>query len=102
MKRAFTIGVDTTLIQSRVGSTCAPGNAIRAIAQNGTVTCELDDAYILVYEKKISNVKELVPLLEAVVNSGKPLLIVCEEVEGEALATLVINRLRGTFQVCAV
>jgi chaperonin GroEL len=66
------------------------------------MTCELDDAYILVYEKKISNVKELVPLLEAVVNSGKPLLIVCEEVEGEALATLVINRLRGTFQVCAV
>jgi chaperonin GroEL len=66
------------------------------------MTCELEDAYILVYEKKISNVKELVPLLEAVVNSGKPLLIVCEEVEGEALATLVINRLRGTFQVCAV
>jgi chaperonin GroEL len=66
------------------------------------MTCELEDAYVLVYEKKISNVKELVPLLEAVVNSGKPLLIVCEEVEGEALATLVINRLRGTFQVCAV
>ncbi len=66
------------------------------------MTAELEDAYILVYEKKISNVKELVPLLEAVVNSSKPLLIVCEEVEGEALATLVINRLRGTFQVCAV
>jgi chaperonin GroEL len=66
------------------------------------MTCELEDAYVLVYEKKISNVKELVPLLEAVVNSSKPLLIVCEEVEGEALATLVINRLRGTFQVCAV
>jgi chaperonin GroEL len=66
------------------------------------MTAELDDAYVLVYEKKVSNVKELVPLLEAVVNSGKPLLIVCEEVEGEALATLVINRLRGTFQVCAV
>jgi chaperonin GroEL len=66
------------------------------------MTAELEDAYVLVYEKKISNVKEIVPLLEAVVNSGKPLLIVCEEVEGEALATLVINRLRGTFQVCAV
>jgi chaperonin GroEL len=66
------------------------------------MTCELQDAYILVYEKKISNIKELIPVLEAVVNSGKPLFIVCEEVEGEALATLVINRLRGTFQICAV
>ncbi len=66
------------------------------------MTCELQDAYVLVYEKKISNIKELIPVLEAVVNSGKPLFIVCEEVEGEALATLVINRLRGTFQICAV
>ncbi|MCX7412121.1 MAG: chaperonin GroEL [Planctomycetia bacterium] len=64
--------------------------------------CVLDDCYILVYEKKISSVKDIVPMLEAVVNAGKPLLIVCEEVDGEALATLVINRLRGTFQVCAV
>jgi chaperonin GroEL len=64
--------------------------------------CVLEDCYILVYEKKISSVKDLVPLLEAVVNAGKPLLIVSEEVDGEALATLVINRLRGTFQVCAV
>ncbi len=64
--------------------------------------CVLEDCYILVYEKKISSVKDLVPVLEAVVNSGKPLLIVSEEVDGEALATLVINRLRGTFQVCAV
>ena len=62
----------------------------------------LEDAYVLVYEKKISNVKELVPVLEAVVNAGKPLLIVAEDIEGEALATLVINRLRGTFQCCAV
>ena len=64
--------------------------------------CVLDDCYILVFEKKISSIKDIVPLLEAVVNSGKPLLIVSEEVDGEALATLVINRLRGTFQVCAV
>ena len=64
--------------------------------------CVLEDCYILVVEKKISSVKDIVPLLEAVVNAGKPLLIVSEEVDGEALATLVINRLRGTFQVCAV
>jgi len=67
-----------------------------------TMECVLEDVYILIYEKKISSVKDIVPLLEAVVQQGKPLLIVAEDIEGEALATLVINRLRGTFQCCAV
>ena len=72
------------------------------VTDPNSMSCVLDDAYVLIFEKKIGNVKDIVPLLEAVVQQGKPLLIVAEDIEGEALATLVNNRPRGTFQCCAI
>jgi len=72
------------------------------VTNSDNMEAELEDPYILIYDKKISNMKDLLPLLEKVVQTGKPVMLIAEDVEGEALATLVVNKLRGTFKVLAV
>ncbi|MBK97437.1 MAG: chaperonin GroEL [Balneola sp.] len=72
------------------------------VTDSDKMTTELEDPYILIFDKKISNMKDLLPILEKVVQSGKPLLIIAEDIEGEALATLVVNKLRGSLKIAAV
>ncbi len=72
------------------------------VTNSDKMECEMENPYILLYDKKISNLKDMLPVLEAVAQSGRPMLIIAEDVDNEALATLVVNRLRGSLKICAV
>ncbi|HKK46268.1 MAG TPA: chaperonin GroEL, partial [Balneolaceae bacterium] len=72
------------------------------VTNSETMTAEMEEPYILIFDKKISNMKDLLPILEKVIQTGKPLLIIAEDIEGEALATLVVNKLRGSLKIAAV
>src|SRR3979490_2162893 len=93
----------TTELQTVDGMQCDGGYLSPYFVSDAErMECVLEDPYILIHEKKISNMKDLLPLLEQIARAGKPLLVIAEEVEGEALATLVVNKLRGPLNACAV
>jgi len=95
-------GIRPSSTSSRACSSTAAMSARTFITNAEKMTAELDQPYILIHEKKLSGLQPMLPLLETVVQSGRPLLIIAEDVEGEALATLVVNKLRGGLKVAAV
>src|SRR6201995_5442377 len=100
VEEAKSLGTELEVVE---GMQCDRGYVSPYFVTNtGKMRVELEDPYVLIHEKKLSGLQAMLPLLERGVRSGKPLLIVAEDVEGEALATLVVNRLRGGLKVAAV